>query len=112
MVYGKGNVAERFLKEGVKYNSEEFFFHQTTHNFSENMEIKHTVKKGEENNKPGPDQAMPGPDQALPGPGSSQGPSPRSGASGPCSPSPGSGPRKVLTPGSFPAWSSASDDLD
>ena len=110
MVYGKGNVAERFLKEGVKYNSEEFFFHQTTHNFSENMEIKHTVKKGDENNKP--DQAMPGPDQAMPGPGSSQGPSPRSGASGSCSPSPGSGPRKVLTPGSIPAWSFASDDSD
>lgn len=112
MVYGKGNVAERFLKEGVKYNSEEFFFHQTTHNFSENMEIKYKVKKGEEKNKPGPDQAMPGPDQALPGPGSSQGPSPRSGASGPCSPSPGSGPRKVLTPGSIPAGSSSSDDSD
>ena len=107
MAYGKGNVAERFVKEGLKYNNKEFYFHKTTHNFSENTEIRKDVEveEGEASDMPDP-----GPVLAQPGPGSSQGPTPWSGALGSCSPSQGSGPRKVLTPGSFPSTVSSSEE--
>ena len=90
MAYGKGNMAERFLREGLKYNSTEFYFHYTTHNFSENIEIKNKVEKDKEDTsnelRHGLATVRPGP-----GPDLSQGPSP------------GSEPKKVFTPGSSPS---------
>ena len=44
MSYGKGNVAKKFMMEGLKYNNKEFYFNKTTHNLCENTEIKRVLK--------------------------------------------------------------------
>lgn len=39
MVYGKGEIADKFFKGGIQYDKEVFFVHKNAHNFEENTNI-------------------------------------------------------------------------
>ena len=40
MVYGKGDIAQKFFNDGINYEKDKFYIHKNVHNFEEETQVK------------------------------------------------------------------------
>ena len=45
MVYGKGDIAQKFFNDGINYEKDKFYIHKNVHNFEEETKVKDNKAK-------------------------------------------------------------------